>query len=386
MAALAALLLLAACGQGNKAVDDNEKETDGQLSQGARLDYVPFKDSVDSKRWGLLSVTDGKMLLRDSFDRQPSNVVGGIFYVQNSNGNYEYFTADEQPKKIGGEYKKAGLFYEDIAPCMEKEASGIQFIRRDGSIAFVLDTLNGKKVEWVGRFHEGLAAVKAGELIGYINKEGKTVIAPRFLEAGNFSEGLAVVVDTADGNRQAYQSKQAYRISVIDQKGQRMDYTFASTDSLGRCFSNGVLRHCYQSDDTTAVCEFINHNGQVQIPSKPTYKNVTSVGGTHYGFFNGTTWGVADNLGSTILSPIYDEVVYVGQESVALCEYGLYKIKNYRGEQLSRSYEKMKHLEGSNSYLAKKGEQWYIVSNEGSVLGEGHHLIESVEPDEIFRR
>lgn len=380
---MAVLLLLAGCGKANKA-SDNEKLTAEQRAPGQWLDYVPFKDSVKSERWGLVNL-EGKVLC-DSLRRKPSNVVNGIFYMPNERGLYEYYVVGEQFKKLAGQYTRAGLFYEDIAPCVEQGKSYIQFIRRDGTVAFVLDTLAGRKVEWVGRFSEGLAPVKAGNLIGYINLQGQIVIEPRFVEAGPFSEGLAVVVDTAGGNLKAYQQKETYRISVIDQQGQPMSYSFDSTDSLGLCFSGGVLSRCYQKDDTTRICEFVNHQGQLQIPSQPFYHSVTSAVGTHYGFFNGTVWGVADNLGSTILSPIYDAIVSIDETTVTLCEYGLYKIKDYRGMQLSKSYNAMLPLSGSHCYLAKRSDRWFIVDEEGMEQGSSRYLIESVEPEYPFIR
>lgn len=42
-------------------------------------------------------------------------------------------------------------------------------------------------------FHEGLAAVKKGELYGYINEAGQMVIEPQFTQAWNFREGAAYV-------------------------------------------------------------------------------------------------------------------------------------------------------------------------------------------------
>ena len=42
-------------------------------------------------------------------------------------------------------------------------------------------------------FSEGLAAVKVGDLWGYIDTSGKMVIAPQFFHAFSFSGGLASI-------------------------------------------------------------------------------------------------------------------------------------------------------------------------------------------------
>jgi len=52
----------------------------------------------------------------------------------------------------------------------------------------------------LGRFTEGLAAVRIGNIYGYIDHKGNVVISPRFREAAEFSEGLASVT-TIDGQK-----------------------------------------------------------------------------------------------------------------------------------------------------------------------------------------
>lgn len=49
------------------------------------------------------------------------------------------------------------------------------------------------QIEYLGRFSEGLARVRVGDLYGYINKRGRFVIRPQFIHADDFSEGLASV-------------------------------------------------------------------------------------------------------------------------------------------------------------------------------------------------
>lgn len=47
--------------------------------------------------------------------------------------------------------------------------------------------------EWVGYFHEGLAAVKQGDAWGFIDASGREVIRPAYQKATDFREGLAAV-------------------------------------------------------------------------------------------------------------------------------------------------------------------------------------------------
>jgi hypothetical protein len=45
----------------------------------------------------------------------------------------------------------------------------------------------------VSDFSEGLAAARVKEQVGYIDKTGKTVIAPQFDDAWAFEDGLALI-------------------------------------------------------------------------------------------------------------------------------------------------------------------------------------------------
>lgn len=50
------------------------------------------------------------------------------------------------------------------------------------------------QIDRMGRFSEGLASVRVGDLYGYIDRRGEFVVRPQFIRAGDFSEGLACVV------------------------------------------------------------------------------------------------------------------------------------------------------------------------------------------------
>jgi hypothetical protein len=78
------------------------------------------------------------------------------------------------------------------------------FINKSGEVAIPLrfDPRPGQMegMMFLSRFTEGLAPVMFGNLYGYIDHKGNTVIPPIFREAGQFSEGLASV-NTADGQK-----------------------------------------------------------------------------------------------------------------------------------------------------------------------------------------
>jgi hypothetical protein len=93
-----------------------------------------------------------------------------------------------------------GEFREGLAPVyIDRSLAGknwlTRFIDRQGKSVLSVDG-------WAEEFHEGMAAigVRGGEAksnantsYGYIDREGKVVIGPRFAEAQPFSQGLAAV-------------------------------------------------------------------------------------------------------------------------------------------------------------------------------------------------
>ena len=90
------------------------------------------------------------------------------------------------------------------------------FINRTGEVAIPLKFVpRPDQMEGIilSRFTEGLAPVMFGNLYGYIDHKGETVIRPTFREAGQFSEGLASV--TAADGRKGYIDKQGLFVITL---------------------------------------------------------------------------------------------------------------------------------------------------------------------------
>ncbi len=88
--------------------------------------------------------------------------------------------------------------------------------RKDGKY-FLLDdkfrTVAGG-FERLGRMHEGLCCFEEDGLFGYIDQDGKVILTPQYLEAGQFSSGMALVKSKA-GLLQSI-DKQGRVLAVID--------------------------------------------------------------------------------------------------------------------------------------------------------------------------
>lgn len=383
MALVACAIFVASCGEKKKKVNSNIIEV--SIYDNSRLEAVPFKDSIDAGKWGLISL-EGEVVVAPRYENEPSNVVNGIFTVKNSSGNIEYYTAESEPRKIGGEYTEAGLFYEDVAPCIEKGTDYIQFIKKDGTLAFKLEQSDGKKVESVSRFWNGYAMFKADGLTGYIDKDGKKVIDAKFLSAGYFSnDNIALVVDTAGGNREKYKSGGNYKISLIDTQGKYQKTMFTNSDSVGKMFCMGVLQCAEMAEDSSGyIRKFVDKNGNVLIPANMKYQTVTDMQGIHFAYYDGEFWGIADNQMTDIIDPTLDEVLYTGATSAAVKRYGIYKLIDYSGEPISKSYSTMKYLKNGNHFIASKDGRYWIIDINGEEQTKPLMMLDFNEPVETI--
>ena len=141
----------------------------------------------------------------------------------------------------------------------------------------------------LGRMSDvGLARVRptAGDKYGYLNKEGRIIVAPQFDEAYSFSDGLAIV-------------RVGDKYGAIDKSG-----NFAINavwDDLSECGEGRMVFY----DATAKKCGLIDLNGVVKLPAM--YDAIGAAGD------NGLIWyqqdnrfGYIDKNGNIVLAPMFD--------------------------------------------------------------------------------
>ena len=122
---------------------------------------------------------------------------------------------------------------------------------------------------WVGTFAEGLAPVQKGRRFGYINRKGTMVVKPTFQAARSFHQGLAAVQAEMQtgGDRQRRgrrgrgrtKPRTHVRWGYIDPEGKAV---IAPRLSLARDFSEG-LAHVIEADGKAG---YINREGEMVLP------------------------------------------------------------------------------------------------------------------------
>ncbi|ANH83126.1 hypothetical protein A8C56_20995 [Niabella ginsenosidivorans] len=123
-------------------------------------------ETADSSNWGIMN-THGQVVVAPKYRNKPLPFCDGVSVVQ-----------------VDGDKSK-----------WNKDGYLITLDTLGRTIArFSLETPYGILYDSNLGFHEGLIAVKIGDLWGYINAKGRVVIRPQFQSAGDFHEGFAVVM------------------------------------------------------------------------------------------------------------------------------------------------------------------------------------------------
>ena len=283
---VALMLLLSSCDQ-TTLTKDNSK-----------LNIVPF--SNDNQRFGLVDLK-GDIIVDNEWE-SPSTVASeGIVRIKNKDGLYELYTAEKNPKKIGAEYKDATLFSEGLAAVIN-EKGFIHYIDKSGNIKFELpDDGKGSPVQKAGIFIEGLARFQNAEkLWGFINKEGKVVIKPRYDYVRNFSEGLAMV------ERYNKTTRETSRGFINNQDVEVIPITERYTAFLD--FKEG-LAGCTDRD-LKNQWGYIDKEGNKTIEiSKIRQKVMPFQKDGHAAFYDGSYWGLIDRKGNIVVNPRFDRLL-----------------------------------------------------------------------------
>lgn len=170
---------------------------------------------TDGYKWGFVS-KDGKQALEGEYDNAPSAVVNGYFSVL-ENDKYVLYKFDEKrPKAVAGcdELDYVGCFNGAYAPVTQKD-SRITVIDRDGKKVSELKPIGGHEItECYPYFTDDLLAVCNDEgKMGYVDKDGKAVIALKYSSVTGFTGGVALV---------ATGTYEDMKWMVIDKKGEKV--------------------------------------------------------------------------------------------------------------------------------------------------------------------
>ena len=271
------------------------------------VDYLPVQET-EGGNWGFLA-PDGSLLYADEFKNQPSVVLDGVFSVEEESGYSLYKAGDKKPELIKGmdQLLTVGYYNDGLVPFSRKHER-ISVADKSGNVKFTINPVKNKEiVTSADAFSEGLLRVCDEEgKYGYVDTNGKMVIEPKFNDAYDFGEGLAIVsTDSGDGTS---------KIFAIDKKGAevfkiRKDYRCSNK------FKNGYLIAIDANDHVV----FLDKKGEVAVKLPSKVKNVMDFNSKYYIYRSKDGVGVNSMEDEQIIRAKYDDIELVGEDEF-LCE------------------------------------------------------------------
>ena len=359
---------------------------------GYDVDYLPFRIN-ETSRWGLIA-PDGEVLFEDEFKNQPTAAINGRFLVRNDAGLWDIYTAEKNPKKVAGDFLSAGMFFEKVAPVVEK-GKPIQLIDLDGKVVATLSRLDGKAVTECHNFENGLAIVKAGGYFGAVDTKGEMVIEPRYFALESSSGGKLLGID------KKYESEEMENVSftILDRKGKevgmvkgrKIDYFNALNTSYRTSdkIVNDLLAAVTTKDDEM-LTGLMTLDGDWQLEPSAKTQSITQCRGKNYIFYNGDGMGMMDKNGEVKIRAKYDLLFFLDDDILMgkKPDDQRYSLIGLDGETIGNDDYLMglSAYDGKHIYVQTGDNEWRLIDKKGKEqkLKTGIDYIDYIGADYVL--
>lgn len=277
-------------------------------SERGKIEYVPFQETSDGQ-WGMISL-DGKVLFTDEFKKQPTVVRDGRFFVKTKEGVWEMYEASEKPKKIGGDYAHTSGFNNGVAVVAEKDKP-VSIIDTDGKTVKELKTIEGKTIDGVRSFCGGYAAfMTTDSLWGAINESGDCVVKPEYCVLYNCSDGKFVGIKAKYKDKILRDRKDKTKITVLDTGGKDLfEFSADKYEDLHPQFVDGLMAVSVKKDGKV-TWGLINDKGETVVKPTAKIKNIGTIKGETFTYYNGEGWGLMNTKGETLIRAKYEGLLH----------------------------------------------------------------------------
>lgn len=373
-------IMLFACGQNSGTQEEYE--------------YFPFQTERDGN-WGMISPS-GEVLFAEEFKNEPTMAINGRFMVKNGDGLWEIYTTDKKPQKIGGEYLSAGLFYEDVAPVVEKDKC-IQLIDRDGNVKVTLDKIDGKPVSACTNFYHGVAMVVVDDCYGAIDVSGKPILQPQYSIMHIDNDGKIIALhkkyQDMDWEKRVftiYDRKGNEIASIKTNKFTGVRYVSTSYRMYNQCIGDGIM--VAVDKDGKTVEGLLGFNGEWLL--KPVEKRVTyhELRGDYLTYSNSDGRGLTNLKGDNLIRAKFYELSFAddGLLRGKKTSKDRYELYNLEGEKVGKEdYENIWLFHNGENYtFAKVGTGDYVLldrkGNEMKLEAEVYVISNGTRDDTVF--
>ncbi len=311
----------------------------------------PFKEN-ENDRWGLIDA-NGNVLIANEWETEPTLATDGIVIVQNKNNMFEYWTAEEKTKQIGGEYIGALPFREDLAAVISKD-SICEYIDKQGNVKLSLNKLDGKKVNSITSFYEGKAAfMDESNKCGYIDKTGKVVIKPVYNFVSKFSNGTAY----CSINEENSDNKTIY---IIDEFGKSL-----KEFSKEYLFNSSISNYYPFSDDNGNAWGIMDSKGDKVLRPSEKYKAIEAFGSKEFfSFSDGDKSGIINLKGEVVIRPKYNIILFC-DNNFLMSDNGKYGYLNQSGEEIIKPTYEDGMLMVNKKVFVKDRNRWILIDDKG---------------------
>lgn len=326
-----------------------------QNSSKYEVTYIPYKADKDS-RWGLID-WEGNPLIEDEFEKEPSAVIDNRFYVGNSDGLYEFYSAEKKFKKIGKEYVRVGVFHDGLAPVVEKDQP-VSFIRSDGTVAFTFDSYKDETVQAVSIFQEerALFLTESGKY-GYIDTNGNVVIEPIYDNASLFYNNTAHVYKAQnEKNGEAFMinknGKECFKVNP--------DYSIISLP-----FEHKIIYS--EKINKENAYGFLNEQGEKTLKASTKYGCIMPFCNNFAVFSNKSReYGLMDKEGNIIIRAKFSDLI-TSKDVLLYKENNKWGIISYEGEKICDAiYNDIIPFQSNNKYTyALDNKEWILIDKNG---------------------
>lgn len=282
-------------------------------TENGSVEFIPYQETADGQ-WGMISL-DGEVLFSDEFKNKPTVVRDGRFFVRTKEGIWEMYDATEKPKKIGADYAHTSGFRNGVALVAEKNKP-VSIIDTDGKTVKLLDKIEGKMIDGVRAFEGGYAVfMTADSLYGVIDQSGKCVVKPEYYSLNNYGDGKFIGVNVKYKDSVKKGKKDKTKISVIGTNGKVMfEFSGEKYENIQNQFSDGLLGVSVKKD-AKETWGIINDKGEAVVKPSTKIKNIGTIHGETFTYYNGEGWGLMDIKGETLIRAKY-EFLYYDQDNV----------------------------------------------------------------------
>lgn len=277
------------------------------------VEYIPYQETSDGQ-WGMISM-DGKVLFSDEFKNKPTVVRDGRFFVHTAENVWEMYSAEAKPRKIGKDYAHTSGFRNGIALVAEKNKP-VSIIDADGKEIKLLDKIEGKIVDGVRAFEDDYAVfMTADSLWGVIDKSGRCVIKPEYCYLNNYGDGKFIGINNKYGKYVKNGNKDKTKVSVIDANGKvLLELSGNKYENIQNQFVDGLLAVSVKKDGKENW-GIINDKGEIVVKPSTKIKNIGSIHGETFTYYNGEGWGLMNTKGETLIRAKY-EWLYYDQDNI----------------------------------------------------------------------